>query len=162
MVHETVTTSTMLLNAGIQLVNLIIFFAIFYYFLAGPVVEAVEKRKKVLEQFKNADEILQKKLKEAEEQKAKLIEEGVQHKNKLIQQAKQEAEQIKTSILEQAEREKQAILEKAKVEIQTEKEELEREWEKSVKQAVLAIYQKLVGEEDEFVKKYIENVKNFK
>jgi len=146
----------------VQLVNLIIFFGVFYYFLAGPIIDAVEKRKKLLEQFKNADEILQKKLKEAEEQKAKLIEEWVEHKNKLIQQAKQEAEQIKQSILDQAEREKQAMLEKAKVAIEAEKEELEQAWEKSVKQAVLAIYQKIVGQEDEIIKKYVENVKQYK
>jgi len=162
MFMEHITTWTLLLNAWIQLINLIIFFAVFYYFFAGPIVEAVEKRKKMLEQFKNVDEILQKKLKEAEEEKAKIIEEWVQHKNKLIQQAKEEAEQIRASILEQAEREKQAIIEKWQLEIQNEKEELEKEWENSVKKAVFAIYEKLVWQEDEFVKKYVENIKNFK
>jgi len=162
MVNETVSNSTMILNVSIQLVNVLIFFGAFYYFLAGPVIKAVEKRKKILEQFKNADDILQKKLKDAEEQKAKLIEEGIQHKNKLIQQAKQEANKVRSSILEQAEREKQSILEKAKIEIQNEKEELEKEWEKSVKQAVLAIYQKLIGKEDKFIEKYIDSIKNFK
>jgi len=159
---EHVSLSTMLLNAAVQLVNLVIFFAIFYYLFAGPIVEAVEKRRKMLEQFKNADDILQKKLKEAEEEKAKLIEEGVQHKNKLIQQAKQEAEQVRAGILEQAEREKQTILEKAELQIKSEKEELEKNWEKSVKQAVLTIYNKLVGSEDAVIEKYVSNIKNMK
>ncbi len=159
---ENINMSVMLINAWIQLLNLVIFFAVFYYFLSAPIVKAVEKRKKILEQFKNADEILQKKLKEAEEQKKRLIEEWNKHKNKLIQQAKEEAEQIKSSIIEQAEREKQSIIEKAKIEIQVEKEELEKNREKAVKQSVIAIYQKLIWEEDEFVRKYIENIKNYK
>jgi len=159
---EHVTTWTLLLNAWIQLINLVIFFAVFYYFFAWPIVEAVEKRKKMLEQFKNADEILQKKLKEAEEEKARIIEEWIQHKNKLVQQAKEEAEQIKASILEQAERERQAILEKWQLEIKNEKEELEREWENSVKKVVFAIYERLVWKEDEFIKKYVNNIKDLK
>ena len=162
MAVEHISTSTIVINSLIQLANLVIFFLLFYYFLAWPIIEAVEKRKKMLEQFKNADEILKKKMEEAEQQKLKLIQEWVDHKNKLIQQAKEEAEQIKDAIIQQAEREKQAMLEKAKVQIQMEKEELEKAWEQSVKKAVLLIYNKLIWNEDDVVKKYLENVKNYK
>jgi len=75
MAVEHISTSTIVINSFVQLVNLVIFFWLFYYFLAGPIVEAVEKRKKMLEQFKNADEILKKKMEEAEQQKLKLIQE---------------------------------------------------------------------------------------
>ncbi len=160
--HE-VASSTVIINVLVQIVNIAIFFGIFYYFLAAPLAEAIEKRKKILEQFKNADEILQKKLKEAEEEKVRIIQEGVEHKNKLIMQAKEEAEQIKASILEQAERERKNLLEKAEIELKSQKEELEKEWENSVKKAVFAIYEKLLNDKNTAVlEKYIENIKNYK
>jgi len=159
MEHD-VSTTTTLINIAVQFVNLLIFFFIFKHFLAGPIVEAVEKRKEMLEQFKNADEILQKKLEEAEQEKKKLIEEGKEHKNKILMEAKQEAENTKQTILEQAEREKQAIMEKAEQKIQSEKEELEKSWSDSVKKWVYAVYEKLVQDKNpEFMDKYIENIK---
>ncbi len=159
---EHLATSTIILNAAVQFINLLIFFGVFYFFFAGPIVEAVEKRRKMLDQFKNADEILQKKLQEAEEQKKALIDEGLAHKAKLLEEAKKEAEQVRQSILEQAEREKNNIIEKAKLQLDSEKEELEKAWEDSVKKAVLLIYQKLISKDTQAVEKYLENVKDFK
>jgi len=157
---EHVSNMDILINVWVQFINLLIFFFVFKYFLAGPIVEAVEKRKQMLEQFKNADEILQKKLEEAEEEKKKLIEEGKEHKSKLLIEAKQEAENQRKQLLEQADREKQAILEKAEQKIQSEKEELEKSWSDSVKQWVYAVYEKLVQDKNpEFMDKYIEQIK---
>jgi len=157
---EHVSNMDIIINVWVQFVNLVIFFLIFRYLLAGPIIEAVEKRKEMLEQFKNADEILQKKLAEAEQEKKRLIEEGKEHKTKLLMEAKQEAENTKQAILEQAEREKQAIIEKAEQKIASEKEELEKSWSDSVKKWVYAVYEKLVQEKNpEFMDKYIENIK---
>ncbi len=157
---EHLTTPDILINVWVQLVNLVIFFLIFKIFLAWPIVEAVEKRKQMLEQFKNADEILQKKLEEAENEKKKLIEEWKEHKNKLLMEAKQEAENTKQAILEQAEREKQAMIEKAEQKIASEREELEKSWADSVKKWIYAVYEKLVQDKNpEFMDKYIENIK---
>ena len=157
---EHVTNIDIIINVWVQIINLAIFFFIFYKFLAGPIIEAVEERKKILEQFKNAEEILEKKKQEAEEEKKKLIQEGLDHKNKILLEAKQEAEKIKSSILEQAEREKEAILEKAKQQIESEKKELESKWEDSVKKAVYLVYEKVVNDKNpEVLDKYIESIK---
>ena len=158
--EEAVSQTDVLINVWVQLLNLIIFFFIFKKFFAWPIVEAVEKRKQMLEQFKNADEILEKKKQEAEQEKKKLIEEWKDHKAKLLMEAKQEADQMKQQILEQAEREKQAILEKAEQKIQSEKEELEKSWSDSVKKGVYAVYEKLVNDKNpELIDKYVENIK---
>ena len=153
-----------IINVLIQIVNLVIFFFIFKQFFAWPIVEAVEKRKKMLEQFKNADDILQKKLDESEKQKQKLIQEGVEHKNKIIQEAKKQSKQHLKAIIEQAEYEKNNILEKWKQEIENEKQELENSWENSVKKGIYLIYEKLIWKDEEFIKKYTEkvNLKDYK
>lgn len=157
--EHTVTNMDIIINVWVQIINLAIFFFIFYKFLAGPIIEAVEKRKEMLEQFKNAEDILAKKRQEAEEEKKKLIEEGQEHKNKILLEAKQEAEKIKKSILEQAEREKETLLEKAKQQIEAEKKELENEWEKSVKQAAYLVYEKIVQDKDaSVIDKYIKSI----
>jgi F0F1-type ATP synthase membrane subunit b/b' len=159
---EHVSNMTVFINAWIQLVNIIVFFFVFKIFFAWPVIDAVNKRSKMIDQLKNADEILQKKLKEAEKKKNDLIEEWLSHKNKILQQANQEAEMIKQSILQQAEYEKKVIIEKAEQQIEAEKKELEKNWEESVKRAVYVIYEKLVWESDEFIKKYVDNIKDFR
>lgn len=147
-----------IINVLVQIVNLVIFFFIFSYFFAWPIVEAVDKRKKMLEQFKNADDILQKKLTEAEEEKKKLIQEWIEHKNKLIQEAKDQANKDRQSIIEQAEYEKNNIIEKWRQEIENERKELEKSWEDSVKKGIYTIYEKLIWKDDEFIKKYTKQV----
>ncbi len=155
---EHVTNWTIILNMWIQLLNLIIFFVVFKMFFAWPIVEAVEKRKKMLNELKNADEILKKKLEEAEREKKSIIEEWLIHKNKLIEESKQEAEQKRKSILEQAEREKNAIIQKWEQQIKSDKEELEKEWEKSVKKWIYTVYEKLVWWNEGFIKQYTDKV----
>lgn len=155
---ENVTNWTIILNMWIQLLNLIIFFVVFKIFFAWPIVEAVEKRKKMIDELKNADEILKKKLEEAEREKKSIIEEWLIHKNKLIEEAKQDAEQKRKSILEQAEREKSTIVQKWEQEIKSEKEELENQWEKSVKKWIYTVYEKLVWWNEEFIKQYTDKV----
>lgn len=149
---------TIILNVWVQIINLLIFFFIFKKFLAWPILDAVEKRKKMLEQFKNADEVLQNKLLEAEEHKKELIEEGLAHKNKLIEQAKQQWKIHIDSILKQAEYEKNNILEKWKQQLENERKELENSWEDSVKTWIYSVYEKLFNEDKEFVKKYTDKI----
>lgn len=156
--------SMVIINVLIQIVNLVIFFFVFKYLFAWPIVQAVEKRKKILNQFKNADEILQKKLTEAEEEKQKLIQEGIEHKNKLLQEAKQQSERYRQFIIEQAEYEKNNIIEKWKQEIENERKELEKYWEESVKKGIYTIYEKLIWKDEDFIKKYTDkvNLKDYK
>lgn len=149
---------TIMINVWIQIINLLIFFFVFKKFFAWPVVEAVEKRKQMLDQFKNADDVLQKKLAEAEEQKQVLINEWLEHKNKLIEQAKQQWEHHRNSILEQAEYEKNTILEKWKQQLSNEKKELEKSWEDSVKRWIYTVYEKLFQEDKDFAKKYTDKI----
>lgn len=153
-----------LINVLVQIVNLAIFFFIFKKFFAWPIIETVEKRKKMLDQFKNADDILQKKLTEAEEEKHKLIQEGIEHKNKIILEAKEQADKNLKSAMEQAEYEKSNILERWKQELENEKKQLETSWEDSVKKGIYTIYEKLIWKDEDFVKKYTEkvNLKDYK
>ena len=156
--------NNVIVNVVVQIFNLIIFFVVFKTFFAWPIVEAVEKRKKMLEQLKNSEEILKKKVKEAEAEKDRLIQEWMEHKNKIIQQARQKADEYLKSIREQAEYEKNNIIEKWKQQIDQEKKELERSWEDSVKKGVYLIYEKLIGKDEDFIKKYTEkvNLKDYK
>jgi len=151
------------INILVQIVNLVIFFFIFKTF-AWPIINAVEKRKKMLEQFKNADKILQKKLAEAEDKKQKIIQDGIEHKNRLIQEAKKQADKNLKSSIKQAEYEKNNILEKWKQEIKNEQKDLENSWEDSVKKGIYLIYEKLIWKDKEFIKKYTEkvNLKDYK
>ena len=155
---ENITTWTIILNMSVQLLNLIIFFVIFKIFFAWPIVEAVEKRRNMLNQLKNADEILKNKLADAEQEKKALIESWIIHKNKLIEEAKKEAVEKRQTILEQAEREKQAIIQKWEQQLHSEKEELEKGWEKSVKSWIYAVYEKLVWWNERFIKQYTDNI----
>jgi len=155
---ENVTAWTIVLNMLVQLLNLIIFFVVFKMFFAWPIVEAVEKRRNMLNQLKNADEILKNKLAEAEKEKKSIIESGIIHKNKLIEEAKKEAEQKRQSILEQAEREKQSIIKKWEQQLKSQQEELEKWWEKSVKRWIYTVYEKLVWWNEEFIKQYTDKI----
>ena len=154
--EHSITNIDIIINVWVQIVNLLIFFFIFYKFLAWPIVSAVEERKNILKQFKNIDKILSKKKEEAEQEKQKLIKEWLEHKDKLILEAKKEAEIIRNKILLQAEKEKEALLNKAKQQLEAEKLELEKEWENSVKKTAYLIYEKIIKDKDSFVlDKYI-------
>lgn len=159
MEHINPTNTDIIINIVVQIVNLSIFFFIFYKFLAWPIIDAVEKRKAMLDQLKNADEILEKKLKEAEEKKSALIEEWLAHKNKIIEEAKQEAENVKASILAEAEKERENIIKKWEQEIENIKKDLEYSWKDSVKKWIYSVYEKIVWEKDEaIINKYVSKI----
>jgi len=183
MEHINPTNIDIIINITVQIINLAIFFFIFYKFLAWPIIDAVEKRKEMLNQLKNADEILEKKLKEAEEKKEMLnqiknadeilkkklkeaeekkdalIEEGMTHKNKIIEEAKQEAENVKKSILVEADRERENIIKKWAQEIENIKKDLEKSWTDSVKKWIYSVYEKIVWEKDEtIINKYVSKI----
>ncbi|MEI8092360.1 MAG: hypothetical protein WCG98_09675 [bacterium] len=53
--EETLSTSTVLLNVGIQILNLVIFFLLFKFLLGDTVAKGLEEREVLLKKIKNAE-----------------------------------------------------------------------------------------------------------
>lgn len=120
-----------------QIVNFLILLAILRAFAYKPVLQMLERRRKMIEKgvtdAKKSEELLH----EIEQTKAKAIDQMQERSLLMKERAAKEAEIVRQSILESARMEAAGIVEKAKREIMQEKEKMMAEARREL--ALLAI-----------------------
>lgn len=78
------STGQILLNIGVQVLNLVLFFWLFVHFVGKKVVQAYEERKALLHKLANADDMYQEKLAEAQKEVDSLLVEATKQKQQII------------------------------------------------------------------------------
>jgi F-type H+-transporting ATPase subunit b len=156
--HHEVNTFWMIVNVLIQIINIVLFFVLFRFFLAQPIVEAIEKRKKLLDKIKNAEQEYQRLIEEAQQEKRKILEEAEKHKLQIIEEAKATALKEKEKIISDAKRKADDIIESAKAEAEKLKKMLEENWLSSVKYTTKLVINKLFNENKQLSDQYLETL----
>lgn len=141
-----------------QIINFLILFFIFKYFLWNKLAQQIEERKNLLEKLKNADIEYQNIIDSAKIEKDKIIKEWIEIKDKLIVEWKQLWDKLKEDILAQANRTADDIIEKAKSKASLLQKELEENFEKWVKNTTKVVLNKIFEENKELQDDYLKNL----
>ncbi|USN56896.1 MAG: hypothetical protein H6766_08060 [Candidatus Peribacteria bacterium] len=141
-----------------MLINIIIMFILIKVFLTKPVVSALHERKKLIEKLENADEEYDAMINEANEKAKNIIGESLQHKKNILQETQTLADKTKNDIIESGRREAEQITKNAEHKAKLLQEEVEQEFATSVKSISEIVVKKLINEDVDIKKSYIETL----
>ena len=128
-----------------QIVNFTIILFVLKKFFYKPITKALEDRKsRIEESLKNADEI-EEKLKKTEEKTAKILESAAENAKAMIANANKEAQRIADAALVEARKTQEEIAAAAKVQIETQREEMQKSLEKETLALVMQVVKKVLG-----------------
>ncbi len=113
-----------------QLVNFAIFFAIFKFFIAKPLMTYVRKQRTQDEQRERIARDLQKREEEWEMEYKERKHKAQQEVEAVLKQAKEDGEKVKNTIIEDAQKEGEVLVAKAKKEMERERIALHEEMRK--------------------------------
>lgn len=158
--HEesTVGSSTVIMNVGFQVVNILIFFFVFKYFFGKKILSAFEERKILLNKLKNADDEYNQLIQKANDERTQIIEEWKVIKDSIVKDAEQLANKKKDDIIETANRKSEDIIKKANLEAEQISNELTKNWESSVKTTAKAVVKKLIEKDVDLNQQYLDTI----
>ena len=145
-----------------QIINFLIIFFLFKHFLWEKIVEAIEERRRKLKALEDSDEIVKKKISEAEEKAKKILEESRRNAQD-IQQKNDELIKRNTEIkLSEAEKKAEAIVDSASRDIEKERWSMLEEMKNKVLDLSLKINSKVFWDSSknkEFIEKEVNSAK---
>lgn len=155
---STPSQQTILLNVWFQIINLAIFFFVFYYLFGKKIATALAERDTKIEKIKSADEEYQKIVQNANQEKEIIIDEALSRKASIISEAKVLAEKEKTKIIDWANKKAEDIIDAAKTQTEEIKKQLENSWSDGIKSTVKVVLKKMFNENVELQEKYIDTL----
>lgn len=128
-----------------QIVNFLIILFLLQKFFYKPIIKILESRKKNIEEsLKNAD-LIEEKLKKAEERSAQIIKETQKNAQELISNAKLETQRIADQAGADSRRQIEEANAQAQAQIQAQKAQLKQDLEKETLQLVIGVARKVLG-----------------
>ncbi len=128
-----------------QAVNFFILLVILKKFLYKPVLKVLdERRRKITESLKNADEI-EKRLEQIGEDREKKLQEAARDAEEIIREATQTAGVIVAQAHEKAAADAEKIIEKSRQSLELEREKLHQEVRSELADLVVAGLEKVIG-----------------
>jgi len=128
-----------------QIVNFLIILFILRKFFFGPITKVLEdRRQKIEESLKNAEEI-ERKLAETEEKTAKILEDAAAQAKQVIDGAKSHSQEIINEAQKEAAKTLEETVAAAQNQIKSQKEEMKREIESEIITLVAHVVKKLLG-----------------
>lgn len=128
-----------------QIVNFLIILFILKKFFFGPITKVLEdRRQKIDESLKNAEEI-ERKLTETEEKTAKILEDAAKQAKQVIDGAKNHSQEIINEAQKEAAKTLEETVAAAQNQIKSEKEEMKAEIEGEIITLVAHVVKKLLG-----------------
>lgn len=109
-----------------QAINFTIMMVILTKFLYGPVVRALEARKKKIEEGLAAAEKMKLEAEKTEKKKEEILSRARQEARAIVEAAKKEGKHVEEEIVEKAHAEARDIVEKGKIDLVGERVEMER------------------------------------
>ena len=120
-----------------QILNFLILFFILYHFAYKPLLNMLDKRKKMIEESAINSERINKESIELENKKEQILTDARKEALKIIEESKREGAKIKEESVKDAREQSRSIIEKAKLQIEAEKEEKFKELKKEVGELAL-------------------------
>lgn len=154
--------STIVANVGVQVINIIIFFGILWYFFGKKIKQWLQEKRELLDKLDNAEAAYQEIIDEANSEKQKMLDDVLQHKKTILEETKISSAQRDQEMLEKTERKIETLLHDAKKQADTMKTNLEESFMDGVKRATHVVVQKLIGKDVKLQEKYLDTlVKEF-
>ncbi|MDP2670593.1 MAG: hypothetical protein Q8O99_06935 [bacterium] len=157
-VEHVATTQDILLNVGIQVVNLGLFFFIFIKFFGKRLSEQVMQRKELLQKAEQADVLYEAKMQQAKMDVQQLLAEANKHKQQVIDQATQLAQIKQNAILEKAAVKSQEMQQQVEQRAKLLEQEMESQFVSSVKHTATLVVQKLFKKVPQFEQQYVDEL----
>ncbi len=162
--EETLSTSTVLLNVGIQILNLVIFFLLFKFLLGDTVAKGLEEREVLLKKIKNAESEYNDILQQAEVAKEGIMADALDKQKSILKEWELLNKKLSQEILDDAKKKAEDIIQHATTETQRVQEELANSWESAVKSTTKSVVKKLLKEkkdlQDDYLKTLIDDLKD--
>lgn len=150
--------STILMNIGVQALNLLIFFSIFYFGFAKKIVDSLSERKSLIAKLQNADNEYKTIVSNAESAAKEIIWEANTMKKGILDEANMLAKQKSDVTLEEAEQRAWSILQTAQVQAKTLEQDLKNNYETMVKTTAGSYLKKIFDNEPDMQTSYLEKV----
>ena len=162
--EEQLSASTVLLNVGIQILNLAIFFLLFKFLLGDTVAKGLEERETLLKKIKNAESEYHDILQQAEVQKEIIMADALEKQKSILKEWDLLNKKLSQEVLDDAKRKAEDIVQHATTETQRFQEELAHNWESAVKSTTKSVVKKLLkGKkdlQDEYLKTLMDDVED--
>jgi len=162
--EDQLSTTTILLNVGIQILNLIVFFLLFKFLLGDKVAKGLEDREYLLKKIKNAEAEYNNIIQNAESQKNNIIADALNKQKTIIKEWELLNKKFNQEILEEANRKADEIINNASTETKRIQSELTENRELAVKNTTKLVVKKLLGNtkklQDDYIKTLIEDATN--
>lgn len=155
--HAT-STSTMLMNVWFQIINLCIFFFVFWKLFGKTIIKSVDEREELLANLKNAESKYEELLASWKEKFDELVKEWSEQKAKILEESAVLAQKKTEEVLEQADRKANQILEQAEIKASNIESELIKHHEDMVKQTAWSYLKKIFYGDEKLQNTYLEQI----
>lgn len=157
MEHST-SASTVYFNIGVQALNLLLFFAIFYFGFAKSIVASLQSRKDLIKKLQFADQEYQTIIGNANQASKEIIDEANSSKKSMIEEAQMLAKQKADEIIWTASNKAESIVSDAKVQANSLESEIKSNYESLVKTTAGSYLKKIFDKEPDLQSAYIKKV----
>lgn len=157
MEHE-ISTTTTLINVGIQLLNLILFFWLFKYLFGWKIIWELQERKKLISKLQNAEQEYGAIVKNAQDTAAALLVEANDRKKAIIDDATAIAKQKTEELIAQATNKADSIAQQAIIQANALEYDLKENYEVMVKTTAGSYLKKIFDKEPELQSAYVDKI----
>lgn len=130
-----------------QVINFAILFFVLYKFAYKPVLQMLETRTKMIERGVHDAKAAEENLKKAEELRDKKIRDAEKEVGRLIENAKKDAEQMSAQLVASAQKQSEELLKRSQLQIQEQKEAMMSELRRDVTSIVVTATSRLLKRE---------------
>ncbi|PJA49050.1 MAG: hypothetical protein CO170_00685 [candidate division SR1 bacterium CG_4_9_14_3_um_filter_40_9] len=155
MEEHVVSTTTVVINVLVQILNLAIFFFAFKYFLGDTITSALEEREHLMKKLKGAEHEYNKIIEDAKIKGDSMISEVVEKQKIIVKEHELVVDKHKKEILDDAHRKAEEIVKNAESQAHQIKKELEDNREDSVRQASKIVVKKMIGSDENLKNEYL-------
>ena len=158
--EESISSGTILLNIGIQIINIVIFFLLFKFLLWDKISKWLEERERLIKKLKNADHEYQKILDKAKEESTEIIAHAKKHSEAILYEGESLAKERSKAILEEGEHKAKAVILQAQKEAKKLEENLTNNWSSSLKSTSKLLVKKILWSDEKLQEKYLDSLIN--
>lgn len=156
--EHTPTSSTVVFNIGVQALNLLIFFLIFYFGFSKKISDSLQQRKELIAKLQFADDEYKSIIADAEKAAKEILSSANASKKNILEDATFLAKQKADLLMEEAENKAESLLENAQVKSNSLISELRDNYEHMVKTTAGSFLKKIFDKEPEMQTAYMEKV----
>lgn len=156
--EHTTSTPTMLINVWFQVINLCVFFFIFWKLFGKTIIKSVDEREELLANIKNAGENYQELLNSWKVKFDELIKEWTEQKAKIIEEATVLANKKSEEVIAQASKKADQIIEQAEIKSGNIQSELVKHHEEMVKKTAWNYLKKIFYWDEKLQSTYLDKI----